>query len=148
MKCVICSGACSGLRPGGGWRRVEWKAESSVLSVSSYCVQMWSPQYRRDMTCWSVSREGPQKMIQGMEQLPCENRLRELGLFSLERGRLWGDLRAAFQYLKGGCKKERGRHFSTVCWDGTKWNSLKLKEERSRLDIRKKYFAVRGSEAL
>ena len=71
-------------------------------------------------TCWSVSREGPQKMIQGMEQLPCENRLRELGLFSLERGRLWGDLRAAFQYLKGGCKKERGRHFSTVCWDGTK----------------------------
>jgi len=83
------------------------------------------------------------KMIQGLEPLCCEERLRELGLFSLEKRRLQGDLIAAFQYLKGGYEKDGDRLFSRACCNRTRGNSFELKEGRFRLHRRKKFFTMR-----
>ena len=58
------------------------------------CVQMWSPHYRRDMDLLECIQTTT-KMVHGTEHLSYEDRLRELGLFSLEKRRLQGDLRAA-----------------------------------------------------
>jgi len=68
-----------------------------------------------------------------------------LGLCSLEKRRLWGDLIAAFQYLKGAYRKDGENLFSRAYCNRTrsKSNSFKLREGRFRLDIRKKYFTVR-----
>jgi len=83
------------------------------------------------------------KMIRGLEYLSYEGRLRELGLFNLEKTRLRGDLISAFQYLKGAYRKDGDGHFTRVCSDRTRGNGCKLKEGRFKLDIRKKFFTIR-----
>mgnify|MGYP001852830711 FL=1 len=102
-----------------------------VRAHLKYCIHVWSPQYRRDMGLL----EGATKMIRGMERLSYKDGLREVGLFSLEKRRLWRDQRVVFQYLKGGSKKEGDRLFSKVCGDRTRGKGFNLKKERFRLII-------------
>ena len=66
-----------------------------------------------------------------------------MGLFSLEKRRVWGHLIAVFQCLKGAYKEDGDKLFRRVCCNRTKGNGFKLKEGIFRLDIRKKFFTMR-----
>lgn len=95
LHCSCCAEAAPWLTPPGLW----------------FC----HPQHKKHMKLLEQVYKRAIKLIKGMELLTCKDRLRKLGMFSLEKRRLCGEL-ATFQHFKG----LQGRLFVKNCSDRTR----------------------------
>ena len=82
--------------------------------------------------------------MRGLEHFSCEERLRDMGLFSLEKNGL-GYLVNAYQYLMYGSQVDEARIFLVACSDRTRGNGQKLEQRKFHNNTRKN-FPVRVTE--
>ena len=83
-------------------------------------------------------------MVKGLKKLPYEIRLQRLGIYTLERRRLHGDLIETFKIFTGKERIDYKKFFELA--DATSWlrvHSLKLYKPRCHTRLRQNFFSVR-----
>ncbi|KAJ7419307.1 hypothetical protein BTVI_26044 [Pitangus sulphuratus] len=108
-----------------------------------HCIQAWSPQHKNDMDQMEQVQRAT-KMIRGLEHLFYKDRLR-VGVVQPGEENTLGRPYRSLPVPNGDYKKTEEGLFTRACSNRTRGNAFKLMEGRFRLDIRKKFFTVRGA---
>ena len=135
-------------------RNFRFKSRSVVLPLYKsivrphldYCVQAWRPHYRKDIDKLEKVQRRATKMVEGLEGYSYSDRLRILGLTTLETRFLRADLIEVFKILKGFENVDPEKFFQVVGDDGRRGHVFKLFKKRSRLDVGRFKFANRVCE--
>ena len=92
-------------------------------------MRFWSPQFRKDIDAIEQVQRRATGLIPGLARPSYEERLKETGLYTLERTRLRGDMMEMFNIMKG-TDKISDELFNRVKSDRTRGHSLRVKKRR------------------
>ena len=102
-----------------------------IRSHLDCCVQFWASQFKKDRDLLEGVQHRATKMTKGLEHLPYEEGLSNLGLFSMGKIRLRGDAINVYKYLKeGGRQMDEARLFPVLYSEKTRSNALKLAQRK------------------
>ena len=90
------------------WEIMLQRYKTLVRLHLEYCVQFWSPHYQKDVEALERVPRRFTRMLPGLKDIDYEERLNKLGLFSLERRRLRGDLIEVYKITRGIDRIVRG----------------------------------------
>ena len=110
-----------------------------------YCVSVWSPYLKKDIECLEKVQRRATKLVKRLRCKPYEDILSLLGITSLEKRRIRGDLIQVFRIVKGFDGLNTDQFFglnngSGYVLRGHKWT---LKVNRCRLQLRQCFFSQR-----
>jgi hypothetical protein len=108
-----------------------------------YCVQAWAPYYKKDIKELEKVQRRATKLIPSLKNLPYEERLRNLGMYSLVCRRQRGDLIETFKLLTGVEKVPHEKFFQPAVVSSTRGHSQKLYRSQSKLMVRYNFFSQR-----
>ena len=132
-------------------RGIEFRSHEVMLQLYKtlvrpnleYCVQFWSPHYRKDVEALERVQRRFTRMLPGMEGKSYEERLIDLKLFSLERRRLRGDLIETYKMVRGLDRVDSESLLPLMGTMSTRGHNFKLRGNRYRTEVRGMFFTQR-----
>ena len=129
-------------------RSFEFRTEGIILNLYNalvrphleYCVQCWSPYYKKDIEKLEGVQRRVTKLIPRLRNKPYEERLSELNLFSLTKRRLRGDLIEVFKIVKGIENMDKEKYFTIDTSNTTRSNGYKIVGKRFQTNEAKYFF--------
>ena len=114
-----------------------------VRPVLEYCSPVWSPRLIKDIQRIEAVQRRFTKRIPGMERVKYSDRLRFLGLETLDTRRLKADLILAYKILFGLVNVDIRKYFEFAKLPSTRGHQYKLFVHRWKNSTRQHFFASR-----
>ena len=117
--------------------------KSVVRPILEYASSVWSPMFKKDKILIENVQRWATRLVKCLKHLSYEDRLKTLGLPSLEYRRERSDMIQVYKIMHGINKVDKDKFFTVNRYSATRGHSLKLFKKRSRLLVRANSFSNR-----